>query len=98
MCEPGSPALLGPNGAGKSTLFRVMCGLTPPTKGTVRVLGADARRDRDVRGRIGLSPQQDGLFDRLSAMQFVSLAAATEGVSEARPGRPPGPRVRRARP
>ena len=81
----GVTALLGPNGAGKSTLFRVMCGLTRPTKGTVRVLGADARRDRDVRGRIGLAPQQDGLFDRLDAMQFVSLAAATEGVPD--PGR-----------
>ena len=78
----GVTALLGPNGAGKSTLFRVMCGLTRPTKGTVRVLGADARRDRDVRGRIGLAPQQDGLFDRLDAMQFVSLAAATEGVPD----------------
>ena len=78
----GVTALLGPNGAGKSTLFRVMCGLTPPTKGTVRVLGADARRDRDVRGRIGLSPQQDGLFDRLSALQFVTLAAATEAVDD----------------
>ena len=78
----GVTALLGPNGAGKSTLFRVMCGLTPPTKGTVRVLGADARRDRDVRGRIGLVPQQDGLFERLSALQFVTLAAATEAVSQ----------------
>ena len=78
----GVTALLGPNGAGKSTLFRLMCGLTPPSKGTVRVLGADARRDRDVRGRIGLAPQQDGLFDRLSALQFVSVAAATEAVPE----------------
>ncbi len=86
----GVTALLGPNGAGKSTLFRVMCGLTPPTKGTVRVLGADARRDRDVRGRIGLAPQQDGLFDRLSALQFVRLAAATEAVAE------PEPAARRA--
>lgn len=85
---PGVTALLGPNGAGKSTLFRVMCGLTAPTRGTVRVLGADARADRDVRGRIGLSPQQDALFDRQSALGFVELAARMHGVAN------PGPAAR----
>ena len=80
--RPGVTALLGPNGAGKSTLFRMMCGLTPPSRGTVRVLGADARRDRDVRGRIGLAPQQDALFDRLDALEFVTIAAATQGVAD----------------
>jgi len=77
---PGVTALLGPNGAGKSTLFRILCGLTPPTKGDVRVLGRDARTDRVVRGRIGLAPQQDALFDRLNAHQFVSIAAASHGL------------------
>ncbi len=80
--DAGVTALLGPNGAGKSTLFRVMCGLTAPSQGDVRVLGRDARRDRDVRGRIGLAPQQDGLFDRVSALQFVEIAAQTLGVSD----------------
>jgi len=80
---PGVTALLGPNGAGKSTLFRVMCGLTAPTRGTVKVLGVDARIDRAVRGRIGLAPQQDALFDRLSAHRFVEVAARTHGVSDA---------------
>ncbi len=77
---PGVTALLGPNGAGKSTLFRIMCGLTTPSQGEVRVLGVDARRDREVRGRIGLAPQQDGLFDRVSALRFVEVAAQTLGV------------------
>ena len=80
----GVTALLGPNGAGKSTLFRMMCGLTPPSLGTVKVLGADARSDREVRGRIGLSPQQDALFDRLSAQQFVQIAAAAQGMDDPR--------------
>jgi ABC-2 type transport system ATP-binding protein len=80
----GVTALLGPNGAGKSTLFRMMCGLTAPTQGTVRVLGADARADASVRGRIGLAPQQDGLFDRLSAIRFVEVAARTHAVPDAR--------------
>jgi ABC-2 type transport system ATP-binding protein len=79
---PGVTALLGPNGAGKSTLFRIMCGLTPPSQGTVRVLGVDARRDAEVRGRIGLAPQQDALFDRLTARRFVEIAAETHAVAD----------------
>ena len=77
---PGVTALLGPNGAGKSTLFRVLCGLTPPSKGTVTVLGADPRTDRAVRARIGLVPQQDALFERLDARRFVAVAAETQGM------------------
>ncbi len=76
----GVTALLGPNGAGKSTLFRMMCGLTSPSRGTVELLGADPRRDRSVRGRVSLVPQQDALFDHVSALDFVSVAAQTHGV------------------
>ena len=79
--DAGVTALLGPNGAGKSTLFRMLCGLTTPTVGTVKVLGRDARKDTSVRGKIGLSPQQDALFDRLTAQQFVEIAAKTHGVA-----------------
>jgi ABC-2 type transport system ATP-binding protein len=79
---PGVTALLGPNGAGKSTLFRMLCGLTPPSRGTLRVLGADPRADRDVRGRIGLVPQQDALFDHLSALEFVTVSAQSHGMPD----------------
>jgi ABC-2 type transport system ATP-binding protein len=80
--EEGVTALLGPNGAGKSTLFRMLCGLTPPSRGTVHVLGGDPRTDRNVRGRISLVPQQDALFDHLSASEFLEFAARTHGVAE----------------
>ena len=76
----GVTALLGPNGAGKSTLFRMMCGLTTPSRGTVELLGADPRHDRAVRGRVSLVPQQDALFDHVSALDFVSVSAQTHGV------------------
>ena len=65
---PGVTALLGPNGAGKSTLFRMIVGLLPVSRGTIRVLGRDPRTDLAIRGRIGLVPQQDALFDGLSAL------------------------------
>ena len=79
----GITAILGPNGAGKSTLFRMLCGLTPPSRGTVNVLGENPRTDRGVRGRIGLAPQQDALFDRLSVLDFVTFAALTHGLTPA---------------
>jgi len=79
--DHGVTALLGPNGAGKSTLFRMLCGLTPPSRGSVSVLGADPRTDRDVRGRLSLVPQQDALFDHLSASEFLEFAARTHAVT-----------------
>lgn len=78
----GVTALLGPNGAGKSTLFRILCGLTPPSRGSIRILGADPRADRGVRGRIALVPQQDALFDQMSASAFVEVAARSQAVDD----------------
>ena len=51
--------LLGPNGAGKTTLINVICGISTPTSGTVKVGGHDIIRDfRATRGMIGLVPQE----------------------------------------
>lgn len=78
--QPGVTALLGPNGAGKSTMLRMLCGLTVPAQGSVRVLGVDPRSDRSVRRQIGLVPQQESLFAEQRAIEFVSLAARLHGV------------------
>jgi ABC-2 type transport system ATP-binding protein len=80
--EPGVTALLGPNGAGKSTLLRVLCGLTPPTTGQISIEGGDPRHDAWARARIGLVPQQDGIFERDSLWDFVRLAAVLSGVAD----------------
>ena len=79
---PGVTALLGPNGAGKSTMFRMLCGLARPSKGSVRVLGRDPRLDTDVARLIGLVPQQESVFEPLTAHEFVTLSARLYGLPE----------------
>jgi len=79
---PGVTALLGPNGAGKSTMFRMLCGLARPSKGTVRVLGRDPRADTGVTRLIGLVPQQEGVFEPLTAHEFVTLTAKLYGLPD----------------
>ncbi|MCU1358245.1 MAG: putative transporter ATP-binding protein [Acidimicrobiales bacterium] len=79
---PGVTALLGPNGAGKSTLLRMLCGLTPPARGEVRILGVDPRTNLAVRSRIGIVPQQEAMFEALDAFGFVRLAGILHGVAD----------------
>lgn len=78
----GVTALLGPNGAGKSTMLRMLCGLARPSRGTVRVLERDPRTDTGVARLIGLVPQQEGVFEPLTAREFVGLVAKLHGIPE----------------
>ena len=79
---PGVTALLGPNGAGKSTVLRMLCGLTPPSQGTVEILGRNPRRDVQASRQLGLVPQQEGVFEQHDALAFVRLAAVLHRVAD----------------
>ena len=78
----GVTALLGPNGAGKSTMLRMLCGLARPSRGTVRVLGRNPATDVQVAGSIGLVPQQETVFEPLTANRFLQLTAKLEGLPD----------------
>jgi ABC-2 type transport system ATP-binding protein len=80
----GIVGLLGPNGAGKSTLMRLCGGLARPTRGSVRLFGADAWADRAVRRRVGYCPEHEGAYDELSALEWVTALAELAGVPRTR--------------
>ena len=62
--------LLGANGAGKSTTFRMLCGLLPPSGGSLSVAGVDLRRAAaTARARIGYMSQKFSLYGNLSVRQ-----------------------------
>ena len=65
--QPGTVlGFLGPNGAGKSTTIRMLLGLSAPTAGFVALFGSDPLSDVGVRTRIGYSPGELRLDDRLT--------------------------------
>ncbi|HJS93177.1 MAG TPA: ABC transporter ATP-binding protein [Solirubrobacteraceae bacterium] len=66
-------AVLGPNGAGKTTTLEMLEGFMVPSRGTVRVLGADPRRaGRAWRARIGLVLQSTSLDAEVTVRELLA--------------------------
>lgn len=77
LVQPGKGlGIIGPTGAGKSTLARVLVGLMPPVRGSVRLDGATAdQRSDDERGRlIGYLPQDVQIFDGTIAQNIARFS------------------------
>ena len=69
-------ALLGPNGAGKTTTVEVLEGYRKADEGTIRVLGLNPiSQAHDLKPRIGVMLQQDGLYQALTAREVLQLFA-----------------------
>ena len=73
--------LLGPNGAGKSTLINTLLGFHTPSRGSARVFGLDACRDRaSIRQGIGYMPENDSFIGNMSGVRFVRYMAELAGL------------------
>jgi len=65
---------LGPNGAGKSSTMRMIGCVSPVTEGKLRVLGLDpAAHGPQIRGRLGVVPQEDSLDTELSVRENLLI-------------------------
>lgn len=79
--KSGVLGLLGPNGAGKSTLMQMMATVTRPTAGRIFFDDIDIqKRPDDLRRRLGYLPQDFGVYDNLTALEFLTYFAALKGV------------------
>jgi ABC-2 type transport system ATP-binding protein len=76
--------LLGPNGAGKTTTVSMLCGLTTPDRGEVRIDGRKLSGDTDPgKRRIGLVPQDLAVYEELSARDNLQFFGALYGLAGA---------------
>ncbi len=79
----GVLGLLGPNGAGKTTLMQMLATITRPTLGKIFFQNVDIDRDPEyLRSRLGYLPQDFGVYDNLTAAEFLRYFAALKGVRD----------------
>ena len=73
--------LLGPNGAGKTTTVRLLNCIIKPTNGTATVNGHDIlKEETEVKRVTGLLAESPGLYEKLSAHEFLEFMGALYDV------------------
>lgn len=78
----GIIGLLGPNGAGKSSLMRILATISKARTGKVLWNGVDiAKSPNKLRNELGYLPQSFGVYDNLSAHEFLGYLAGLKGLS-----------------
>jgi len=74
--------LLGPNGAGKTTTIKMVTGFSPPTSGTLTVLGRPMTpaHHAEIKARLGIVQQEESLDPDLSVERNLLVYARYFGI------------------
>ncbi|GAP68980.1 ABC-type multidrug transport system, ATPase component [Bacteroidales bacterium 6E] len=73
---------LGANGAGKTTAVRILCGLSAPTSGEVKVAGFDIYGETEkIKRNIGYMSQKFSLYEDLTVSENIRLFGGIYGIS-----------------
>ncbi|KAL6113789.1 abca2 [Pungitius sinensis] len=76
-------SFLGHNGAGKTTTMSILTGLFPPTSGSATIYGHDIRTEMErIRQNLGMCPQHNVLFDKLSVEEHLWFYSRLKGMAE----------------
>jgi lipooligosaccharide transport system ATP-binding protein len=79
---------LGPNGAGKTSTMRMIGCVSPPSGGTLSILGFDpVANGADIRARLGVVPQQDTLDMELTVRENIIIYGRYFGLPRGDLGR-----------
>lgn len=74
---------LGANGAGKTTAIKILCGLSKPTSGEIRVAGFNVyTQTEEIKRSIGYMSQKFSLYDDLTIAENIRFYGGIYGLDK----------------
>ena len=72
---------LGANGAGKTTAIRILCGLSKPTSGKIKVANFDVyKQTEEIKKNIGYMSQKFSLYEDLTVEENIEFYGGIYGL------------------